>query len=141
MFTCLQRLAALTALMTITIAGCAKPGPPVIEVEGKVTYNGEPITTGMVKFIPKSLDNGLVRPAVGSIAADGTYQISAFPGRNGSRPGEYQVAIVSYSGSFADGTAKYLVPKRFSEPQTSGLNAVVPADSAGPLVLDFSLSD
>lgn len=131
----------LLVCLACVVAGCAKPGPAVTEVRGTVTYQGQPVTTGMVKFSPVSLEGEAVRPATGAIGADGTYQIAAFPGRKGSRPGEYQVAIVSYTGSFMDGTAKYLVPKKYAEPKTSGLKASVPAESAEPVVLDFNLVD
>jgi hypothetical protein len=96
---------------------------------------------GTVKFVPATLEGQLLRPASGAIAADGRYQIAAFPGRNGSRPGDYLVGVVAYTGSVLDGTAKYVVPKRFADPQTSGLKATVPADATEPLELDFSLQD
>ena len=137
----LKRYLPFVLCIVIVEAGCAKPGPAVTEVQGKVSYNGKAVTAGTVKFVPATLEGDVVRPASGAIAADGTYQISAFPGRNGSRPGEYQVAVVAYTGSFMDGTAKYLVPKRFADPKTSGLKATVPAKRSEPLILDFNLVD
>lgn len=96
---------------------------------------------GVVKFVPSSLEGDLIRPAAGPIAPDGTYSMQAFPSRSGSRPGKYDVAVVAYTGSFMDGTAKYVVPKRFADPRTSGLKATVPTESESPLILDFNLVD
>lgn len=137
----LMQLMGLAAAGMLGVTGCAKPGPAVVEVHGKVTYNGTPVTTGVVKFVPSSLEGELIRPAAGSIAADGTYSMQAFPSRNGSRPGDYDVAVVAFTGSFMDGTAKYIIPKRFADPKTSGLKASVPAESKEALVLDFHLVD
>jgi hypothetical protein len=136
-----ERKALLVCLIVSLLSGCSKPGPLVVEVQGKVTYNGKPVAIGTVKFVPVSQSGELIRPAAGPIAADGSYSMQSFPSRSGSRPGEYQVAVVSYTGSFMDGTAKYVVPKRYADPQTSGLTVTVPAEAKEPLTLDLHLVD
>ena len=54
-------------------------------------------------------------------------------------PGDYAVTINAYTGSFIEGDAKYVVPKRFTDSSTSGLQLQLPADADQPLVIDFNL--
>jgi hypothetical protein len=52
------------------LAGCSK-GPPTGDVEGKVTFKGQPVTEGLVTFLnPK--EGGA---AEAQIATDGTYAV------------------------------------------------------------------
>src|SRR5688572_3580178 len=109
-------------LLTILCStGCWQSGPPVVEVRGTVTYRGEPVPHGSITFVPVATSGEVLRPATGMLSEDGSYEMQAFPGRSGTRPGEYRVSVLSYTGSFMDGTVKYIVPQQYSNPQTSGL--------------------
>jgi hypothetical protein len=123
------------------IVGCTHSGPELVDVRGTVSYQGKPVATGTISFLPMADQPKSLRPAVGSLSTDGAYELRAFPGMVGVIPGEYQVSVTAYTGSLMDGTAKYLIPKRFTNPQTSGLKATVPAGGPQPLILDFSLVD
>lgn len=127
----------LFILTSLAASGCSRTGPEVVEVHGTVTYGGQPVSVGTINFAPTSA-NGPLRPAIGTLASDGTYELRAFPDRDGALAGEYLVSVNAYTGSIFEGTAKYVVPRRFANPQTSGLKAVVPS-GVEPVTLNFDL--
>jgi hypothetical protein len=73
-------LLLLSAVMWLP--GCS--GPPPGDVKGTVTYQGKPLRSGQVAFIPQS---GV--PVTADISADGTYEIHNVP------PGEAFLTVVS----------------------------------------------
>jgi hypothetical protein len=130
----------LSATLAILVGGCATddPHPATVPVEGKVTYQGQPLTKGTVTFQP---DGG--RPAVGEIQPDGTYRLSTFGDKDGAIPGNHKVMIVSNTGdptkmpsSPGYVTPKGLIPKKFADVNTSGLEAAVSKDKKA---YDFDL--
>ncbi len=135
------RFGYLCILCTILVmGGCADSGPRVTIVRGKVTYRGEPVSQGTIHFAPQeSANKEVLRPAVGNLSKDGSFELRAFPGKVGALPGEYAVSVRSYTGTFMDRNVQYLVPEKFADPKTSGLKATVPADSADPHILNFEL--
>ncbi|HEX6961089.1 MAG TPA: hypothetical protein VF175_04430, partial [Lacipirellula sp.] len=60
--------------------GCGG-GEPVTEVHGTITFNGKPVTAGLINF---QAEGG--QPLGGEIQSDGTYRYEL-------PPGEYQVRI------------------------------------------------
>ena len=82
------RFDALAAALRSPPAGAADAGaatlPSLIPVKGKVTYKGQPLTKGTVRFEP----DGYGRMATGKIQPDGTYVLSHVEGgrRRGRRP-------------------------------------------------------
>ena len=59
--------------------GCAEPGPTLVEVRGKVTYQGKPVTVGTIVCTPQPGSGGLNRPATGKIESDGSFELRALP--------------------------------------------------------------
>ena len=122
--------------------GCQSDEQAVVEVQGRVTYQGQPVSTGTISFSPKSATGmgSAQRPATAVLDANGAYRLKAFRSRFGMPPGEYAVSVLSYEGSMLDqSSVKYLVPKKFSEGGTSGLLAEVPESHSGPLELNFDI--
>ena len=67
---------AVVALFSCWLsAGCGCGDGPV-RVRGTVRYNGEPLTSGQVMFIPTALDEG--HSARGSIGKDGSSELTTF---------------------------------------------------------------
>jgi hypothetical protein len=140
---------AVLALFVSLTAGCGKTGPKLVQVNGKVTMQGRPLTCGVVTFQP--LEDGKVstrRPSIGVIEESGTYRISTFANHDGAMPGEY---LVSVDGAVEKASGKALsidpveaapiagaVPKKYLTPQTSGLKAMVP-DDTDAVTVDFTL--
>ena len=131
----LRRPLTLFYLATLAgfLAGCGDgedPHPPTVPVQGKVTYQGQPVPKGTITFQPPG-----GRPAVGEIQPDGTYSLSTFGQKDGAILGTHQVMIVANTGdpTKMPSTPGYVVPKdlvpqKYSSVETSGLEAVVTKD-------------
>ena len=134
-------LAAIGICCVLASLGCQSDEQSVVDVQGRVTYQGQAVSTGTISFSPKSAGVGTAqRPATAVLGADGTYRLKAFRNRFGMPPGEYAVSVLSYQGSMLDPSSlKYLVPKKFSETGTSGLLANVPESHTGLLELNFDI--
>lgn len=132
---------SLVALSLMILSGCSKSGPQLIEVYGKVTYKGKPVTRGTISFSPKSSAIGGLRTGVGAIKSDGSFELQSLPGKKGVQPGEYLVSVNSYTGSFIDNDVVYIVPKKFSESATSGLSIKLPTDAGQSIEKNFDLRD
>jgi hypothetical protein len=134
MQTGLWRTLALSTTLAVTIGGCgssAPDRPATVPVKGKVTYKGQPVTKGTVSFQP---DQG--SPATAEIQPDGTYSLSTFQPGDGAVPGHYRVGIIANTAdpTMIPGSTpgykppKDLVPKKYNDPMTSGLEATVSKD-------------
>jgi hypothetical protein len=133
------------ALVAGTI-GCSDKLPRTVRVEGRITYQGKPVTQGSVTFMPTAMAPGSsAQPATGSVDPDGNYSLRSYREKDGILPGKYSVSVAAYRsyrlpmkpGEKLD----YSIPEKYTSPQTSGLSADVPADAVGPLRFDFELRD
>lgn len=136
--------AGLSVALTLSVLvclGCQSGEKDVVDVQGRVTYQGQPVSAGTISFSPKSVTQGATqRPATAVLETDGTYRLKAYRNQFGMPPGEYAVSVLSYQGSMLDpSTVKYLVPKKFSESGTSGLVATIPESHPGGLQIDFNI--
>lgn len=138
---------AAAAVAVLPGCGGGVDGPERVPVEGTVTYAGEPIQEGKIRFIP---ENGPV--AVGQIE-NGRYKIDA---RGGVPVGDHRVAIEAFrpkpgaepvdeelAQDFADMEAgdvlkEQFLPQQYSSPTDTTLRATVEAGS-GPITKDFEL--
>lgn len=133
--------------VAILAAGCSGGGskPATTKVHGKVTYKGQPVTEGTVNFQPaKPAAGSPVRPAVGMIQPDGTYELASFGGSDGAVPGDYLVTVrtagdISVENPKAAPVSK--TPPKYANPEQSGLKATIPAGHSGSLELNFNLED
>lgn len=129
-------------------AGCgsnySKPAP----VAGRITFQGKPVTEGVVIFHPQR-----GRPAIGIIGPDGAYKLTTYKKDDGAVPGKYIVTIESkrvsggsrpkslheeltQGSSIEPPTVNWLVPEKYARPDTSPLTAEV---VAGQNAFDFNL--
>lgn len=125
------------AFLQLAFVGCGRSTPPVAPVNGKVRLNGKPLTTGNVVTMPAS-----GRGAHGVIDSDGSFALRTFGNNDGALLGMHKVAVVAYeapagaSGPEA-GYGKRLVPKRYTNPETSGLSIDVKSDDDNFPVLEL----
>jgi len=84
----------------IAVTGCGDKLGKLAPVEGKVTVNGTPLTSGMVRLWPEQVKPGAAMESIGGIGSDGSYQIKT-NGKPGAPLGKYKVSI-SYSGAGGD---------------------------------------
>ncbi len=93
--------------------------PSLLPVKGKVTYKGQPLTKGTIRFEP---DYG--RMATGKIQSDGTFVLSTLSQDDGVVAGFHKVSISDTGPT----SKKELVPKKYLQPGTSKLTAEVDAE-------------
>jgi hypothetical protein len=128
-------LHALSLFGLLLLVGCGKAGPVMIPTVGVVTLDGEPMEGAAVMFMPVA--GG--RPASGVTDGAGRYQLRTREANDGAVTGEYNVSIMlvkttgiqatadGLPGGSAPGGIKqeWIIPKRYSKPDTSGLKATV----------------
>jgi hypothetical protein len=129
-------------------SGCRRDGPERVKLSGTVTYRGEPVKTGQLRFIPTKGTEG---PTEGAMIVDGQYQAI---GKGGVPVGTYTVTILAWnrraprrdrpspeeaSGRPNDGAPRQqLLPAKYNS--QSQLEITLKPGS-GSIVQDFALTD
>jgi hypothetical protein len=131
-------LSVILLSVIMTAAGCGKAGHPKFPVSGEVTFNGSPVTEGMITFY--RADDGAHAAMI-----DGSGNFIVDPGL---REGQYRVYIEPpphvmtpppAGGPPRDKPKTYPnFPEKYRQASTSGLLATVEPDSAGN-VFDFDM--
>jgi len=133
-------------LAAVVLTGC---GSGLVPVSGTVTLDGEPVAGAKVSYIP----TGPGIPASGTTDAAGRFQLELGSGRRGVPRGRYAVTIVKLAVTTVpanearrlvaaapgaglqtetgpDGLVQvieHVLPGRYADPATSGIEADVPA--------------
>jgi predicted small lipoprotein YifL len=124
----------LTLGTLVFLTGCGSRGPQMFPVSGTVTLDGKPVAGASVMFSPET--NGT--PAAGTTDEQGYFTLRTV-NRDGVSPGKHKVTVTlvkttgftadkdGLSGPIAPGGVKeeWIVPKRYSNPDESGLTAEV----------------
>ena len=136
------------ALVSMSLAGCGTGGADgLVAVTGTVTYEGSPLEDGTVGFAP--VDPTVGQPANGKIT-NGKFTMLTSASSPGVVPGDYKVRIVSLDLDSVQGLPPgvapnpntpppepaSLIPKKYGDPNTSGLTVTV---SSGMSELNFEL--
>ncbi len=136
------------ALLTVSVAllsgvvviGCGRGSdlPPMAKVSGTVTLNGQPLPRGTVQFVP-DIARGTEGPSgVGLIDENGHYGITT-TGVNGAIVGRHKISVEAEQeyDETAISMGPSLIPRRYNNPETSGLAAEVKKGEENeiPLVL------
>lgn len=117
---------ALAAAL-VFLAGCGDSGPKLVQVRGKVTYNGNPVPRGTVIFTPAAGGP----PATGEIGPDGSFAMTTFKTADGAVPGKHKVFIVAMAvptdelPEARSPTPPPIIPVKYTSPATSPLTADV----------------
>ncbi len=102
------------ALVVVLISGCGRSGPERIVVFGEVTYEGEAVAEGVIRFQPIK---GTVSPVSIGPIKNGRYSVDAL---GGVMPGTYQIQLRSYqptegSSSGLGPTPTQLLPEKYNK--------------------------
>lgn len=131
------------ALILGAVAGCGKPsGLIVAAVTGTVTFDGVPVESGLVTFIPDA-ERGTNGPiGIGIIQPDGTYRVVTDPNGEalpGAVVGFHRIRITQPDAEYRRKIKKAtdVLPANLSSEQTSGLTAEVLAGV--PNTIDLEL--
>ncbi|MFG0262301.1 MAG: hypothetical protein ACF788_07915 [Novipirellula sp. JB048] len=116
-------LFAFTSALWIGCGGRLSDDPPRVVVFGTVTYDGEPIQSGEIRFVPLE---GTQAPTAGGLITDGKYRIDQ---KGGVPVGDFIVRIMGYQSLAASDSdeipgvphddplagRKQFLPPRYSE--------------------------
>lgn len=117
--------ALLLASIAIGAAGCGN----LVQVQGEVALDGQPLSAAQVMFMPKS-----GRPAVGKTDEQGRFRLTTNRPSDGIAPGDYTVTVtankVEYKpkpGSENGFVEKltWIAPEKYSLPTESGLTQTI----------------
>jgi len=126
------------AIGIIAASGC---GNGLVPAEGVVLLDGQPIAGATVTLMPQ----GAGRPASAVTGPDGRFSASLPDAKQGVPPGDYRVAVMlvrqevlkpsgtgdETSGAGGGPPVEYVVPRRYGNPETSGLTASLPGGGDG----------
>lgn len=137
-------LGGLTVLgSTLLLVGCGRSGPHTIPISGRVTYQGKPVSTGEVRYVPQ---DGSARQARGTLDSNGEFRLTTYALNDGALPGDYQIAVISLEPHVGEPgrdesqaaaapraipARKSRVPERYGKAETSGLSDHVDDDHPG----------
>jgi hypothetical protein len=79
---------SLALVLVLGVCGCGGAKP--IKVKGTVTFDGQPLPNGLVKFIPTA-ERG--REATGVTDDKGIFQLETFSSADGALPGDYKITV------------------------------------------------
>lgn len=126
----------LLALVTTSI-GCGSGSPiPLTSVSGNVTLDGTPLSSGNITFMPK----GNAGQSASGTIVNGAYELGTFEAGDGAPPGEYTVAVQSYTvePTMENPKGQPAVPEKYLTTNASGLTATV--QESGSQTIDFPLT-
>ena len=117
--------ATVAALAAATLAGCGDGRPKRVPVSGTVLIDGQPLTYGFVRFLPKG-----ARPATAQIDKDGHFSLSCFGDEDGVVEGTHAVVVIA-AEQLGGNAQRWHAPKKYADPTTSGLTRTIdgPTDS------------
>ncbi|MAT73338.1 MAG: hypothetical protein CMJ58_27960 [Planctomycetaceae bacterium] len=115
------RLALSICLLVAIVAasGCSDGLPHRVPVSGVVKIDGKPLDRGSIMIVPAD-----DRPAGGSIGPDGRFTLTSYELNDGVVTGTHQVAVQS-NIHIDERTTKWLTPKKYGDPKTSGLTVTI----------------
>ena len=116
--------AVVLSLALVSIVGCSDGRPARVNVSGRVTIDGKPLTLGSVKFVPEG-----ARPSSGSINSEGQFNLSCYEDDDGVVTGLHRIQVSSYEvmGEKVNRHA----PIKYANYTTSGITfeVMAPTDS------------
>ncbi|MCO8120207.1 carboxypeptidase regulatory-like domain-containing protein [Stieleria sp. TO1_6] len=80
-------ICATTALTLFSLTGCGPSGPPLGQIKGTLTMDGQPVKNGSIEFIPE----GGGRPSLALTNEDGQYEVYYLPNVPGALTGKHRI--------------------------------------------------
>ncbi|QDT36843.1 hypothetical protein [Stratiformator vulcanicus] len=105
---CARFSSIAVATFSLLLVGCGESYQMgTTPVSGKVTCNGEPVTSGSIVFRPhaKPGENAAYpgKPAIGQIQSDGSYTVSTYTEGDGAIIGKHTVRLQAPEPDVAEG--------------------------------------
>jgi hypothetical protein len=107
---------------------------PTARVSGTLAYEGKPVANGAIHFHPQKgqTANGIVK--------DGKFTLTTYSDGDGAIVGKHRIAVdvvEEVPTKDGDTTTKSLVPKKFTSPDSSGIELEIPASGRSNLQIDL----
>jgi hypothetical protein len=102
-------------LWLVTLFGCGDGRPKRVPVSGKVLIDGQPLSYGIVRFVPAD-----DRPSAGILDQDGHFTLTCYEQSDGAVVGNHQVAV-SADERLSESRVRWHAPKKYSDYKLSGL--------------------
>ncbi len=112
-------LHCLGLMLANSLLGCGDERPNRVPVSGQVLIDGQPVTSGYIRFIPKN-----ARPSGGKIGTDGKFTLTCFDGNDGVVLGMHRVEV-SAAENLGNRSQRWHAPKKYANYATSGIKQVV----------------
>lgn len=138
----MKRATIAIGLLCLFAVGCGPDLshlPKTVRAEGKVTLDGQPVSSATVNFIAEQGNYH----ASALTDANGVFKLNAFKEKPGAVPGAYRVEInktVSTSGEGGDAglvKVEYGLPKKYASMGTSGLSKTIPDQDSSDINFDL----
>lgn len=111
----------MAAALAVALSGCGGgDGLPRQAVSGEVTFEGKPLESGSITFVPTGPDQ---TSSAGGIIADGQYEIAR---NEGPTPGPYKVMIFTTSGGVEAPAEEEAAPGEFVPVSKKKASMVLP---------------
>ena len=150
-----MRITLIIAILLVPFfAGCGGQDNPfgTVYVEGTVTFDGQPIDGVFITFNPRGGD--MVAGGVTDARGRFTVQTAGAPIGSGAVPGEYDVtfrktamegsglSLEEFSAQYGGGMppTTFLIPERYGNVRTSGLEPIVVDTNRRNNVFNFALT-
>jgi hypothetical protein len=130
-------------LLGLFLLGCG--GPKIVEVEGTVKLNGQPLPDVMVEFLPDSEKGNPGPRATGKTDAQGHYRLVFHNQKSGGVEGKNRVLVHDlkvYGDKFQGRKAKKVAPSRVPAPYEDAARTPLQPDvpRSSPAIVDLDLT-
>jgi hypothetical protein len=120
--------------IVVLAGGCGDGRPKRVPVSGVVLVDGQPLSQGNIKFVPK---NG--RPSAGKIGSDGHFSLTCYDGEDGAIVGSHQIQVAS-NRIISDSKIEWYAPPTYADFRTSNLSAEI-TDPVDDLKIELKWGD
>lgn len=147
-----RRWTLACAVVSLALSTGCGGGNDMVPIRGEVTFKGQPLTRGIVNYVPAEQGKG--RTASGPLQPDGTFVMTTQKAGDGVAPGVYDIFIHSYEENpdapktreeiEAAGSAgktpliRSIIPDKYAAPETSGLADTVDDNHSGFKKIELS---
>jgi hypothetical protein len=90
------------AAIAFVVAGCSGDQQPTAPVSGKVTFNGEAVTSGIISFSPIASETEGAKSAAGVVQSDGSYTLTTYADNDGAVIGKHRVLYSAAGGALTE---------------------------------------